>query len=69
MAKHQRGGVLPSLADAAASIAEDRPRIATFIRGATIGALVGAAVAGTALLNRRARPGRSITPTDVPPGS
>jgi hypothetical protein len=31
------------------------PRLVTFTRGLAIGALVGAAIAGTAMLDRRAR--------------
>jgi hypothetical protein len=33
----------------------DGPRVATFARGLALGALVGAAIAGTAMLDRRAR--------------
>jgi hypothetical protein len=34
------------------------PRVVTFARGLAIGALVGAAIAGTALLERRSRGGK-----------
>jgi hypothetical protein len=34
---------------------EGGPRVATFARGLALGALVGAALAGTALLERRSR--------------
>jgi len=43
---------------------EDRelnPAVATFVRGLTLGALVGAAIAGSALLQRRRDP--------TPPGA
>ena len=36
------------------------PRLATFARGLAIGALVGAAIAGTALIERRSRSGKDV---------
>lgn len=44
---------LERLARAAESAAGNDPRVATFARGLVIGALVGAAVAGSTILQRR----------------
>lgn len=61
-------GPLERLARAAEAAAGDDPRPATFVRGLAIGALVGAAIAGSTIWQRRhARPteaGRS--PSDSP---
>jgi hypothetical protein len=46
---------LPSVPDVAEALAQDRPHLSTFIRGAAVGALVGAALAGSALLRRGRR--------------
>jgi len=45
---------------------DDSPTVSTFLRGLAVGALVGAAIAGSALLQRR-RP-RDDVPPDAPPG-
>jgi hypothetical protein len=68
MARRSRRRSIPGLSEVAESYAEDRPRLATFIRGATIGALVGAAVAGSALLERRRRAAPTTAERQDPPG-
>jgi len=45
----------------------DSPTVASFVRGLTIGALVGAAIAGSALLGRR-RAQREQRPSAPAPG-
>jgi hypothetical protein len=67
MARRSWRRSIPRLSVVAESYAEDRPRIATFIRGATIGALVGAVVAGSALLGRRGRAARTAPERQDPP--
>jgi hypothetical protein len=47
-------GPVQGLADLA-ELFEDRPASATFIRGVVVGALVGAAIAGSAIWQRRRR--------------
>lgn len=46
-------GPLQGLADVAELLAREQPRLASFVRGLTIGALVGAALAGSAVWRRR----------------
>jgi hypothetical protein len=41
--------------EALGELGRDGPRLATFARGLALGALVGAAIAGTAMLDRRSR--------------
>jgi len=47
-------------------LGEDGPRLATFARGLAIGALVGAALAGTALLERRSRGAKDVAGETTP---
>jgi hypothetical protein len=46
---------------------DDTPRMAVFLRGLTIGALVGAAIAGSALWERARRRGEH-EPVEIEPG-
>jgi hypothetical protein len=46
---------------------EDAPRLAVFMRGLTIGALVGAAIAGSALWERTRRRAESERPGEPLP--
>jgi len=74
-----KGDPLERLARAAESAAGNDPRVATFARGLVIGALVGAAVAGSTILQRRQsrakalpeparEPLTGVSPTDPPAG-
>jgi hypothetical protein len=45
---------------------DDTPRMAVFLRGLTIGALVGAAIAGSALWERARRRGGNLRAEPVP---
>ena len=47
---------------------EDGHARTTFVRGLTLGALVGAAIAGSLLVRRRPKAGRPPTPLDGAPG-
>ncbi len=62
-------GPLQGLKDLSDLLADEQPRMGTFLRGLTIGALVGAAIAGSTIWQRRrrerARP--PDPPTDVVP--
>jgi hypothetical protein len=51
-------GPLQGLADVSEILGEHPVHLGTFVRGLTIGALVGAAVAGSALWRRWVRRGR-----------
>lgn len=46
---------LQNLADLSNLIGREQPRLASFVRGALVGALVGAAIAGSSLWRRRRR--------------
>ena len=46
---------LQNLAELSDLIGREQPRLATFVRGALVGALVGAAIAGSSLWRRRRR--------------
>jgi hypothetical protein len=52
--KRQTAETRPAMPDIA-SDADADPRVAAFLRGVTIGALVGAAIAGSALWERAVR--------------
>jgi hypothetical protein len=52
--KTERSG-LAAAREMLGEMGESGPRLATFARGLALGALVGAAIAGTALLERRTR--------------
>jgi hypothetical protein len=52
------GDPLERVSRAALAAAGDDPRVATFARGLVVGALVGAAIAGSTLWQRRRRPAR-----------
>jgi hypothetical protein len=43
------------------------PFVSTFLRGLAIGALVGAAIAGSAILQRRRSRGEATPPAELPP--
>ena len=57
----ERGSLLERLTGGQAGPDED-PRTAQFVRGLAIGALVGAAIAGSTLLQRRRSAGRGVAP-------
>jgi hypothetical protein len=57
-------GPTQGLKDLADFLAEEQPRMSTFIRGLTIGALVGAAIAGSTIWQRRRR--NRARPPDPP---
>jgi hypothetical protein len=61
----QQRGPTQGLKDLADLLAEEQPRMSTFLRGLTIGALVGAAIAGSTLWSRRRR---RRTPPEPPSG-
>jgi len=46
---------------------DDTPRMAVFLRGLTIGALVGAAIAGSALWKRTRRRAQGVSAKPLPP--
>lgn len=58
-------GPVQGLADVAELLGGRTERTGSFARGLVIGALVGAAIAGSAIWQRRRRPERD---TDEPPG-
>ena len=61
-------GPLQGLKDLADLLAEEQPKMGTFLRGLTIGALVGAAIAGSTIWQRRRREHeRSADPAIDPP--
>ena len=49
------GGLFRGLAGRAGSTRPTDPRLLAFVRGVAIGALMGAAIAGSSLWNRRRR--------------
>ena len=57
-------GPLQGLADVSQIISEHPVHAGTFVRGLTIGALVGAALAGSAIWRRWVRGGKGRTPPE-----
>ena len=55
---------LERLNRAAESAADDDPRAATFVRGLVLGALVGAAIAGSTIWQRRRQGGATVATAD-----
>jgi hypothetical protein len=60
VSKQQPSDVLERLVPALAPTDSDTPTVASFLRGLAIGALVGAAIAGSALLQRRRAHAESV---------
>ena len=56
--------LLTRLTKAAEAVTGDDQRAATFARGLVLGALVGAAIAGSTLWQRRRQSGPTIPPSD-----
>lgn len=54
-------GPTQGLKDLADLLADEQPKLGPFIRGVTIGALVGAAIAGSTIWQRRRR--RNLPPS------
>ena len=57
-------GPLQGLADVSDLLGAHPPHVGTFLRGLTIGALVGAALAGSAIWRRWVRGGKNRPPKD-----
>lgn len=62
-------GPLQGLKDLSDLLADEQPKMGTFLRGLTIGALVGAAIAGSTIWQRRRRERAQLPspPSDVVP--
>lgn len=62
----QRRGPIAGLRDLSELLSDEEPRASTFLRGLTIGALVGAAIAGSTIWGRRRKVTEPVERSDPP---